>query len=160
MRCNFGGLGTCPACAFQVLSDLLAARTRCVEVLLGVALNLGRSASASGDLVAKLSKPVGQLRLVHGGRELLGGKQTLWLQCAILAAFPFSHVEDDGVRVELWRDVAIHGPGGVVFELRGNELRCRLRCVIASDPRLCVMLKLLQRNANTRAMSIAHLMIP
>jgi hypothetical protein len=70
------------------------------EVLLRVAPDLRRSASTSGNLVPKLSKPEGALRLIDRRRELLGGEEALRLQGTILPIFPFCDVEDDGVRVD------------------------------------------------------------
>ena len=71
VRGDLCGLGTCPACPFKVFPNLLAPRTRCVEVFLGVALDLRRPTAAGRDFVAELAKPVGQLGLIHRGRELL-----------------------------------------------------------------------------------------
>jgi hypothetical protein len=71
--------------SIKILTYLLAARTGCVEVLLGVALDLRGAASSSGDFVAELAKPVGQLRLVDGSSELLRLKESALLKCAELA---------------------------------------------------------------------------
>ena len=52
------------------------------------------------------------------------------------------HVEDDGVGVELRRGVAVHRPGGVMLELRRDELPGLLGGVVAADPRVSVLLQL------------------
>ena len=83
MRCDFGGFEAHSACLFEIFPDLLAARARCVEVLLRVAFDLRRATTTRGDFVAKLAKPVGRLRTGNCGRELLGRKQALWLERAI-----------------------------------------------------------------------------
>ena len=127
VRGNLCGLFAGAAGAFQVLTNLLAARTRCVEILLRVALDLRRAAAASGDFVAERAKPVGQLGLIDGGGELLRREETLRLNGARLAVVALGHIEDDGVGVKLRRNVTIDRAGGVMLELRRNELACRLR---------------------------------
>src|SRR5580700_5090663 len=109
MRGDFRGLFSVTAGAFQILSYLLASRTRCVKILLGVAFDLRGAASSSGDFIAKLSQPVGQLRLIDGRGKLLRSEEALRLQCAVLAVLALGDVEDDRVGVELWSGVAIHG---------------------------------------------------
>src|SRR5580704_7655690 len=153
---DFRGLGTSAPGAFQVLPDLLAARARCVQILLRVTLDLGRPASTSGNLVAELAKSEGQLGLVDRSCKLLRGKETLRLQGTVLAVLPFSHVEDDDVCVELWREITVYGPGGVVLKLSCDESCCRLRRVVPADPCLGVVFKLLQCDANTLPMGIRH----
>ncbi len=66
VRCNLCGLAARAARALKILANLLTARTRCVEVLLSVALDFRCAAAPGNDLVAKLAKPVSQLRLING----------------------------------------------------------------------------------------------
>ena len=82
VRGDLGSLLPGAAGALQILANLLAARARCVKVLLRVALDLRRAAAANGDLVTKLAKPVGQLRLIDGGGELLRCEEALRLDGA------------------------------------------------------------------------------
>ena len=49
---DLSGLETCPARSLEVGPDLLAARTRCVKILLGVAFDLWRPTPTSCDFVA------------------------------------------------------------------------------------------------------------
>ena len=70
------------ASALKICPNLLAARARCVEIFLRVTLDLRRSASANGDLVTKLAKPVSQLGLIDGGGELLRSEKALRLDGA------------------------------------------------------------------------------
>src|ERR1700752_482095 len=100
MRSNFGGLGTCSSCSFEIFPDLLAARARRVKILLRVAFDLRRPAAAGGDFVAEMAKPVCQLRLIDRRRKLLRSEETLWLYSAILTIVTFRQVEDDCVRVQ------------------------------------------------------------
>ena len=121
MSGNLRGLGPgVPALGYR-LFDLLAARTRSVKVRLRVALDLRRTASARLDLISELLKPVGQRRLVHGGRVVLRLKEALLLKGAGQSVVPLGDIEDDGVGVELRRGVAINRPRSVVFELGGDE---------------------------------------
>ena len=55
----------------HVFEDLLAARAGGVKILLRVSFDLRRAALAGFDLVAEIAQPVGQLRLIDGGGELL-----------------------------------------------------------------------------------------
>ena len=135
--------------SFQILSNLLAARARCVEIFLRVAFDFWRAAAARGDFVTKLAEPEGQLRLVDGGRELLRRKQALRLQGAILTVVPFRHIEDDSMGMKLRGNITVHRPGGVVLKFRGDKLGRRLRRVVAADTCLRVVLKLLQGATRT-----------
>ena len=74
VRSDLGCLFSSAACALQVLTDLLAARARCVKVLLGIALDLRSAAAARRDLVPKLAQSVGQLGLIDGRGKLLRGE--------------------------------------------------------------------------------------
>ena len=159
VRSNLCGLGPCAPGALQIRANLLAARAGCVEVFLGVTFDLRRAAAASRDLVTELAKPVGQLRLIDGSRELLRGKKALRLDGAGLAIVAFGYIEDYGVGVELRSDVAVDRAGSIVLKLGCNEFGCRLRRVVAAYTRLCVMLKLLQSNARTFTVGNAHIVI-
>src|SRR5580658_6024135 len=136
---DFRRLFSVTAGALQILSYLLATRTRCVKILLGVALDLRRAASTSGDFIAKLSQPVGQLRLIDGRGKLLRSEEALRLKGAVLAVLALGDVEDDRVGVELWSGVALHGPGGVMLELRRYEFSRGFRRMVPANSGHSVM---------------------
>src|SRR5580658_8177780 len=121
MRGNLSGLLSIAAGAIKIFPYLLAARTGCVKVLLGVALDLRGAASSHGDFVAELAKPIGQLRLVDGGSELLRLKESALLESAKLAVVTLGHIEYHCVRVKLRGGITVHGPGGVVLEFGRDE---------------------------------------
>ena len=78
------------------------------------------------------------------------------LDRAKVPVLTFCDVENDGVRMQLRRHVSIHRAGSVMFKRRRDELRRRLRRVVPSDPRLCVLLELFQRHANALPMRVSH----
>src|SRR5262249_47772976 len=71
MRRDFGGPCAMIAASFQVVLDLLAARTGGVEILATVALNLRLSAAAALDVVAQILEPRAEFRTIDGRRKLL-----------------------------------------------------------------------------------------
>ena len=71
--------------AFKVLTNLLATGTGGVQVLLRVALDLGRAAPTCRDFVTKLAQSVGEFGLINGGGELLRGEEALRLNSARLS---------------------------------------------------------------------------
>jgi hypothetical protein len=153
---DFGGLFPVAAGTFQILPYLLAAGAGRVQVVLGVTLDLRGAASTGGDFITKLTQPVGQLRLVDGRGELLRGEETLRLQGAVLAVVTLGDIKDDGVSVELWSGVAVHGPGGIVLELGGNELCSGLRWMVPANAGHRVVLQVLQRDTDAHAMCRAY----
>ena len=80
----------------------MAAGARCVEVFLGVSLNLRGTAPARRDLVAELTQTVSQLRLIDGRGKLLRGEETVWLDGARLPTVALGDIEN--------------GPAFVLFE--------------------------------------------
>ncbi len=157
VRGDLRGLLSGAAGALQILANLLAARAGCVKILLRVALDLRRAAAANGDLVTKLAKPVSQLRLIDGGGELLRGEEALRLDGAGLAVVALGDIEDDGVGMELRRNVAIDRAGGVVLELGGDEFGRGFGRMVPADAGLRVHFKLLQaRRGRSRGGPRAH----
>ena len=63
----------------KILFDLLAARTRCLQILFAVTFDFRLAALAALDLVAKFSQPMGQFRAIHCRRILLCLVQFPWL---------------------------------------------------------------------------------
>jgi hypothetical protein len=110
-RGDLRGLFSKAACSFQILTNLLAAGTGCVEILLRAALDLRRATASSSDFIANLAKPIGQLGLVDGSGKLLRSEEALRLDRAVLAVLALGDVEDNGMGMELRRNVAIDRPG-------------------------------------------------
>src|SRR5208282_6307795 len=90
---NFCGLFSYAACAFEILTNLLAAGTGCVEVFLRVSLDLGRAASPGRNFVTQLAQLVSQLRLIDGRGELLRSKKAVRLNGTGLATIALGHIE-------------------------------------------------------------------
>src|SRR5271157_4521540 len=105
---DLGSFLTGVAGAFEVLTNLLAAGTGCVEILLRVALDLRRAAPSGRDFVTELAEFVGQFGLIDGCGKLLRSEKALRLDGAGLAVFALGDVENDGVGVQLWRNIAIN----------------------------------------------------
>ena len=79
MCCEFGSLRAVYVVLFQVLFDLLAARTARLQVFRRVSTDLRRSAFARLDLVAEFLQPRCEFRTIDGGCVLLALIQTVWL---------------------------------------------------------------------------------
>src|ERR1019366_7714778 len=130
---DFGGLFPRAARAFELITNLLAAGTGCVEVFLCVSLDVGRTAPPGRNFVTELAEFVGKFRLIDGRGELLRGEETLRLNRTRLAVVALGYVENDGVGVQLWRNIAIDRAGGIVFKLCGDKLASGLCRMIAAD---------------------------
>src|SRR5271154_4409791 len=104
VRRDLSGFLPGPTGAFEILPDLLAARTGCIEVFLRVALDLRGTAPACRNFVTELAQFVGQLGLIYSCGKLLRGKEALRLNCPRLAVVPLGHVENHSVCVQLWGD--------------------------------------------------------
>ena len=83
----------------QVLFDLLTARARCVEILLGIAFDLRLSVLAGLDFVTQTLKPNGKLGAIYARHVVLGLEETALLECTRLAIVAFGNIEDDSVSV-------------------------------------------------------------
>src|SRR3984957_3548276 len=134
--------------AFQVLTNLLAPRTGCVEVFLCVAFDLGRSAPPRRDFVTELAQSVGQLGLIDSRCKLLGGEEALWLDGARLAVVALGDVENNRVSMQLRRDIPIDRTGCIVLKLGGYKFASGLGRVIAADTGLRVAFELIEGNAD------------
>src|SRR5579884_1953678 len=159
VRCYLGGFLAGAACAFQIFTNLLASRTGCVEIFLGIAFDLRGAASPGCNLVTHLAHSVGQFGLIDGRGKLLRGKEAVRLNRAWLAVVALGYVENHYVRVQLWRDIAIDRAGGIVLKLGGDKLACGLRRMVATDARLCVALELVNSNADTFPMRFADALV-
>ena len=121
MRGNLGGLPTVTSGPLQILPNLLTPRTGSVEVFLGVALDLRRSASANGDFIAEILQSVHEFRLIDGGGKLLRSEKALRLDRPRLTILALGQIENDRMGMELWRNIPIHWASCIVFEFGGDE---------------------------------------
>ena len=159
MRRDLGSFLPGTACAFEVLTNLLAARTGGVEIFLCVSLNLRGAAPPGRNLVTELAQSVGQLGLIDGRGKLLRGEEALRLDGARLAVVALGDVENDRVGMQLWRDIAIDRAGRIVLKLGGDKLARGLGRMIAADAGLRVVFELVERNADALPMSFANAFI-
>ena len=83
VRRDFRGFLPRPTGAFEILPNLLAPGTGCIEVFLRVALNLRGTAPACCNFVTELAQFVGQLGLIYCCGKLLRGEKALWLYCLL-----------------------------------------------------------------------------
>ena len=97
--------------------------------------------------------------MVDGGRILLTLEEGPFLQSAGRTIVPLRDIEDDGVSVELRGGVAVHRTGGVVLELRGDELPGSFGGIVATNPRLRVSLQLVQGVGDGGAVCLSHLVV-
>src|SRR5208337_2017266 len=156
---DFGGLFSCAARASEVFTNLLAARTGCVEILLRVSLDLWGAASSSRNLITELAQFVGQLGLIDGRGELLRGEEAVRLNGAGLAVVALRDIENDSVSVQLWRDIAIDRAGCIVLKLGGDKLASGFGRMVAADAGLRVAFKLVEGNADALAMRFSDTLI-
>ena len=76
-----------------------------------------------------------------------------------LAVLALGHIEDDGVGMELRRNVTIDRAGGVVLELGGDEFGRGLGRMVPADAGLRVILELLKRHSNALTVGHAHVVV-
>jgi hypothetical protein len=127
---------------------LLAARTGCVEVFLRIPFDLGRTAPARRNLVSELAQFVGEFGLINGGGELLRGEEALRLDDARLAVVALGDIENNRMRVQLGRDIAVDWAGCIVLKLGGYKFASGLGRMIAADAGLRVVFELVESNAD------------
>ena len=145
VRSNFCRLAARVPGSFQISADLLTTRTRCVEILLRVSLDLRCPTSAGRNLVTEPTQVIGQLRLVDRRRKLLGSEKSMGLNSASLAVLSYGQIENDGVGMKLRSNITIDRTCRIVFEGCGKKFPGCLGQMIASDPCLCVALQFLER---------------
>src|ERR1700733_3140744 len=141
VRGDLGGFFPGATSALKILTNLLAARTGCVKVLLRVALDFRGTTAANGNFITELSEPVGQLRLINGCGELLRCKEALRLNRSRLAILALGYIEDDSVGMKLRRNVTIDRAGSIMLEFGSNEFRRCLGRMISADACLRVHFK-------------------
>src|ERR1022692_3317720 len=159
VRSDLGSFLSRAASAFQVFTDLLAAGTRCVEILLRVALDLRRTAPPCRNFVTELAQPVRQLGLIDGSGKLLRSEEALRLNRAMLAIAALGNVENNRVCVQLWGDIAIDRAGCIVLKLGGDKLARGLRRMIAADAGLRVVFELVKGNVDAVPVRFADTLI-
>ena len=158
VRSDLGSFFPRAARAFEVLTNLLAPGTGCVEVFLRVALDLRGTAPPCRDFVTELAQSVSQLGLIDGRGKLLRGEEALRLDGARLAVVALGDVENDRVCVQLWRDIAIDGAGGIVLKLGGDKFARSLGRMIAADAGLRVVFELVEGNADALPVRLWYLL--
>ena len=94
VRSDLGSFLPRAARAFEVFTNLLASGAGCVEIFLCVSLDLRSTAPPCRKFVTKLSEAVSQLGLIDRRGKLLGGEETLRLDCARLWKAPLLLQED------------------------------------------------------------------
>lgn len=104
-------------------------------------------------------EPGGEFRPVDGGRVALALVELAGLKGARVALLGLRDVEDDDVRVELRRGVAVHGSGAVMFEPGRDPLTGRLGGMIGADAGLDVALELVQGDCDTLLVRLADALI-
>lgn len=132
--------------SFQVLANLLTSWAGGIEVVLGVPLDFRSATPAGRDFVSELAQSVCEFGLVNRRRVLLRLKEAPFLQCTILAIIPFSDVEDDHVRMQLWSDISINRTCRVMLKFGRDEPAGDFRGIIAADASKCVVFNLSQCN--------------
>jgi hypothetical protein len=89
-----------------------------------------------------LAQSVREFGLVNRGRVLLCLKETPLLKRTIFTVIPFSDVEDDHVRMQLWSDISINRARRIMLKLGRDEPSGDFGQIIATDPSQCVVFKL------------------
>src|ERR1700676_1182889 len=136
--------------------DLSTPRTRCLQIIVAVALDFRLVVITTFDLVSKFFESHCQLGPVHRRRVLLRSVKLLWLQGASLAGLGLRDIEKDDVRMQLRRGVTVHRPRAVVLEFAGDPLAGSLGWQIAAEPCLHVFLQFAQGHSNTFPMSFSN----
>src|SRR6201998_1808760 len=95
VRGNLGSLPSTASGTLHILTNLLTPRAGSVEVFLGIALDLWRSASANSDFIAEMLQAVCEFGLIDGSGKLLRSKKALRLDCTGLTVLSFGQIEND-----------------------------------------------------------------
>ena len=159
VRGNLGGLPAVAAGPLQILTNLLAPRAGSVEVFLGVALDLRRSASANGDFIAEFLQSVRQFGLIDGGGELLRSEKALRLDRPRLTILALGHIENDRMGMELWRNIPIHRTSCIVLEFGGDEFARSLWRMVPADAGLRIVFELFKGCGDALAVRLTHTII-
>src|SRR6266404_1628805 len=136
--------------------DLSTPRTRCLQIIVAVALDFRLVVITTFDLVSKFFESHCQLGTVHRRRVLLRSVKLLWLQGASLAVLGLRDIEKDDVRMQLRRVITIHRPRAVVLEFGGGPLARSLGRKIAAEPCLHISLQFAQCRSYAFPMSSSN----
>src|SRR5271165_759768 len=112
---DFCGFGPTDTLLVQVLFDLLPARAAGFQILLGIALNLRCSVWTLLNFISQLFQAQRQFCSINRCRILLGAIQLMGLQCAGIAVFSLSDIEDDHMSVKLRRGISIYRTAAVML---------------------------------------------
>src|SRR6266481_3295868 len=104
---------------FEVLSDLAATRTRCLNVFGGIAFDFGLAAGSPLNFVSQGFQPQGQLGTIYSCRVLLGAIQLPGLERAGLSIPTLGYIEKDNMGVQLRRGITIHRAAAVMLKFGG-----------------------------------------
>ena len=156
---NLSSSRALPADFFQLSRNLRTARTRRLQVLLRVALDLRLAMLPALNLVSQSLQPGGKFRPVNRRRKRLRLEEAALLQRMRVAVLTLGYVEDNDVRVKLRRGITIDRTGGIVLEGRRNELARLLRLPDVAHPRLGVPLKLVESDLNTLPVGFTHTLV-
>src|SRR5208283_2110513 len=159
VRSDLGSFLPRAARAFEVFTNLLAPGAGCVEIFLCVSLDLRSPAPPCRNFVTKLSEAVSQLGLINRRGKLLGTEEALRLDCARLAIVALRDIENDCMRMQLWRDIPIDRTGCIVLKLGDDKFAGGLGRMIAADAGLRVVFELVEGNADALPVRFADTLI-
>ena len=154
MRRNLGGFRPAMRAFRELVLNLLPARARGIQVVLGVASDFGLAACAAIDFVPEDLEADGEFRPVHRRPIRLALIEFPRLQRTDVAVLRPCDVEHNDVGVKLGRGVAIDRSGAVVLELGRHPLTRGLGRMIA-EARLCEPLEFIERDRDARSMRVA-----
>ena len=143
----------------QVFFDLDSTRTRCLQILLRISLDLWLPMLTAFDLIAEALQPHRKFGSVYRRRILLRLEQAALLQRARLSILSFGHIEDHSVSVKLWCSIAVYGTCGVMLKRSGSKLTGCLWRMNVTNASLCVSFQLLQCHADAFAVRFTHAII-
>lgn|GEM_PF-6639506 len=156
VRGNLCGFWSLKATLFEMFAYLLAPGTRGVKICLIESLDLWCTTAACLDFITEIAEAVRQFRLIDSGRKLLRLKQTTLLQGTCLSVLTLGNIEDDGMSMELGRGIAVHGTGGVMFKLGGDEPASGFGWTVAAYAGLRVSLQLIQCDIHGLPMRVPY----
>src|ERR1700739_2565197 len=159
VRGNLGSLPSTASGTLHILTNLLTPRAGSVEVFLGIALDLRRSASANGDFIAEILQAVSEFGLIDGGRELLRSEKALRLDRPRLTILVFGQIENDRMGMELWRNIPIHWTSCIVLKFGGDEFPGSLGRMVPADAGLRIVLELFKGCGDTLPVRLTHTII-
>ena len=156
---DLGGLPAITSGSLQIFANLLTPRTRSVEIFLGVALDLWRSASANGDFIPELLQSVRQFGLIDDSGKLLRSEKALWLDRPWLTILALGQIENDRMGMQLWRNIPIHWTSCIVLKFGGDEFARSLWRMVPADAGLRIVLELFKGCGDALSVRLTHTII-